>query len=631
MRSIGAAVVPATFGIAGVIYTDAQTPASARDETWLTRAFPRTPWTVRRQWRAENVTIVTAQHAHEVKAAPGSADCSLPRTGSGSGLVFGHFFAVDGSEAQIRRLTEQALGGFTNGGARDFGALNGAWCSVLWDSSTRQAHFARDRLGAQVLYVAPLPGRILFTSDLRVFHDSGLLDAMDEQAMAEFLHYLYVPAPRTLSEGCHAVLPAHVLTVSAGVVRQERYIGSRFVAGPRLPPAEVDGEIERQLPAFEDKLLAAVADCVPPTGRVVLTLSGGKDSATLAVALSKICPERVLAVTVGERAGRLSEADDAALVCRALGLKHECYIPSDAELAAGIDQFAAIQDQPLGDPVALPYFLAMARLPEDCTVIVDGTGNDYYFGISSGARGVLHRRRMLMRKYVPEVLWPLFIAAMKVGPRGFRNLAQAWSKPAEESFIPWEGWNTGELRRLLRREISFADTQLWQVMRAQPPFLQTEVVCGVWSPHTSYRKAVYLAHALGRGIRLPFIDDRLASFVNGLPEQLKSRDGVNKQIIRAYMRRNLPREIVEKPKSGFMFDLNRLFQNPACRWVDELNDAERLRIVPQWDKTAVSELLSAYRQAPHDARWQQRLYVLCLAATVLAVRDGYRTGVKAPS
>ena len=86
-------------------------------------------------------------------------------------------------------------------------------------------------------------------------------------------------------------------------------------------------------------------------------------------------------------------------------------------------------------------------------------------------------------------------------------------------------------------------------MRAQPPFLQTEVVCGVWSPHTSYRKAVYLAHALGRGIRLPFIDDRLASFVNGLPEQLKSRDGVNKQIIRAYMRRNLPREIVEKPKS----------------------------------------------------------------------------------
>ena len=92
---------------------------------------------------------------------------------------------------------------------------------------------------------------------------------------------------------------------------------------------DVDQEISEQLPAFEDKLLNAVADCLPATGRIAFGLSGGQDSSTLAVALSKLCPERVLAFTVGERDERLTEVPHAALVCNALGLSHHTYVPSD--------------------------------------------------------------------------------------------------------------------------------------------------------------------------------------------------------------------------------------------------------------------------------------------------------------
>ena len=88
--------------------------------------------------------------------------------------------------------------------------------------------------------------------------------------------------------------------------------------------------------------------------------------------------------------------------------------------------------------------------------------------------------------------------------------------------------------------------------------VHTEVVCGVWEPHAAYRKAIHFAQAVGRSIRFPFTDNRMAAFVQGLPEQLKFMYGVNKQVLRAYMKQSLHREIVQKPKSGFIFDADKM-------------------------------------------------------------------------
>jgi hypothetical protein len=216
---------------------------------------------------------------------------------------------------------------------------------------------------------------------------------------------------------------------------------------------------------------------------------------------------------------------------------------------------------------------------------------------------------------------------MTFGPLGIRRLSQFWSKPVEECFVAWEGWNSAELRQLFGRDVSFADTYLWRVMRGGDPErwleLHTEVIGGIWEPHTAYRKAVHFAQALGRSIRFPFTDNRLAVFVQGLPEQLQFKNGVNKQLLRAYMKRNLPREIVEKPKRGFIFDLNQLFANPSFRWADVMRQAGLLRVFPGWSEAPIRELLEHYAQAPDDLHCQHRLYALCLLATVLAVRDGY--------
>lgn len=623
IRRAGTVVTPVTFGMAGVIYVESH-KNEPRDESWLTAGFSMTPWTTRREWRSNDLTVVTLQHTLDSKTRPGSFQHRVPNVGKTQGVVFGQFFEMHESDPLHEALGHTVLSGFGSRGASSFRDLNGLWAAVVWDGA--QAYFGRDCIGGQTLYAARQDGRIVFATDLRIFYKSGMLRNYDEEAIAQFLHYLYVPAPRTLADGCIAVLPGSVLTIGESV-RQERYAAPRFVRGAKIKTEAVEQEIQRQMPAFEDKLLTAVADCIPKRGRIVLTLSGGKDSSVLAVALSKICPERVLAFTVGHSDERLSEANDAARVCHALGLAHQCYVPTADELARGIFEFARAQDLPVGDPAALPYFLGMSRLPDDCTVIIDGTGNDSYFGIPSEDKGLLKYKRRSEIQAVMGPLWPIFLKALSLGPSGVRRLSQFWRRPIEESFVAWEGWSDVELSQLFGRDIAFSGTYLWEMMRAADPAdwleLLTEVVCSIWEPHAPYRKAVQFAQALGKSIRFPFTDNRLATFVQGLPEQLKFKDGVNKQILRAYMKKNLPSEIVQKPKSGFIFDLNLLFANPLFRWHEELDRAGLLRALPIWSRRPIDELLRRYEQSPGDLRWQQRLYALCLLATVLAVKDGY--------
>ena len=625
-RSAGGSFEPITFGMAGVIYTGLS-EARTRDETWLSTAFRDTQWTTRCEWRSDDVTVVTSQHADESLMPAGSFHFQLPRIGDDQGIVFGQFFEIPGLNPGLENICEAALSAYGARGASSFRELNGLWSAVVWNRATQQARFARDCIGGQTLYAAKLDDRIVFATDLRAFHAGGMLRALDEEAIAQFLHYLYVPAPRTLAAGCTAVLPGHVLSIGTSL-RQEKYAMPRFVRGSPLRNAdEFEHELARQLPAFEEKLLTAVAACIPAHGRIALALSGGKDSSLLAVALSKICPERVLAFTIGQSDERLDESHHAALVCGALGLAHWRYVPTDEDLARGIIDFAREQDQPVGDIAALPYFLGMSRLPEDCTVVIDGTGNDFYFGLPGTAKGLWRYKRRLDAQAATGPFWSLLLKAMALGPQGMRRLGEFWRKPVEESFVAWEGWSRDELARLFGRDVSFADTYLWHLMRKADPAewlsVHTQVVCEVWEPHAAYRKAIHFAQAAGRSIRFPFTDNRLAAFVQSVPEQLKSRDGTNKQILRAYMMQHLPREIVEKPKSGFIFDLNRLLENPAFSWQDELDHAGLLQALPTWTRAPVLELLQRRKECPGDPRWQHRLYALCLLATVLAAKDGY--------
>ncbi len=610
------------IGMAGVIHLAPEKRTDAEEEA-VRRLFEAADSLRRTEWSSEDMFVVTQEYSHR-SVGPVAQRVPIPSNRGCQALVFGQFFGVEYGGSAVAAST-RVLESYLRDGDSALDEINGAWAGVFWDRRSGQARFGRDAPGIQTLYMAPSDRRILFSTDLRAFRSSDWLGQVDEQAVAEFLHYLYVPAPRTMLRGVSAVLPGHVLSTRPDV-RQARYATPRFVAGPAVEESEVAERLTAALPQFEEHLLAAVSDCLPPDGRVALALSGGKDSSTLAVALSKLCPERVLAFSVGSPDARFDESGDAALVARSLGLAFESYMPDARSLQSVFERFLNLQDQPVGDPAALPYFGAFANLPDDCSVILDGTGNDYYFGIPSVGKGV-HRFQMRAKWQgrLPAPLWSLTLAAMAKGPPWMRDLQHYWRAPIEETFIAWNAWSASELQALLGRPVSFDGTQLWATMRNGCPErwleLLTEVVCGIWEPHAAYRKAVQFANGLGKPVRFPFTDLRLAKFVHALPLRLKVVGGTNKVLLRAYMSRTLPKEILSKPKSPFVFDLRPLLV-PAFRWLDDQDARTLVRNVPGWNRQAISDVLAQFESQPSDWKWAYRLYGLALVASQFVLSAG---------
>ncbi|HVS77832.1 MAG TPA: hypothetical protein VHE11_12925, partial [Steroidobacteraceae bacterium] len=103
--------------------------------------------------------------------------------------------------------------------------LTGMFALAIWDAPRRRLVLARDRLGLKPLYYTLRDGRLRFASEIKaLLADPTLPKALHRQGLLDLLGYEFVPAPATLFEGIHKLLPGCLLTLEAdGRARLSRY------------------------------------------------------------------------------------------------------------------------------------------------------------------------------------------------------------------------------------------------------------------------------------------------------------------------------------------------------------------------------------------------------------------------
>src|SRR3989454_3532065 len=128
----------------------------------------------------------------------------------------GHrFYTRTDTEVIVHLYEEQGL---------DFvRSLNGMFTIALWDAALRRLVLARDRLGIKPLYVAQLPDRLLFGSEIKALLADGLRPTVDVEALSLYLSLLYIPAPPKIYREIRKLEPGHLLVWQAGRLTAHRH------------------------------------------------------------------------------------------------------------------------------------------------------------------------------------------------------------------------------------------------------------------------------------------------------------------------------------------------------------------------------------------------------------------------
>lgn len=444
----------------------------------------------------------------------------------------------------------------------------------------------RGASGSQVVYGAWDQNTAILCSNL-VFLN-GLDLEVSRQSLAWYLRYFYIPAPFTIYDKVSSVLPGHIQGIFA-VQKLET-----LVADPAFFSKEHDALISVD---FEDQFERLMKSCCSAAikdrkGKRGLLLSGGKDSSGLAIAVA-LLEESVDCLTIGFPKDQYCERSDAESVVQSLGLSGKVQDVLPAMAREQWEQFCKIIGQPMGDPAALPLWCGLTSSFSDYDVILDGTGNDSYFGLTPPLKSCTGW-------YLKRLLWRLRLDSVfcMAWQRLFNGKFPKISSNAQEFYVSRRGFERNVLEVAFSNGLSWEELPIFDAYPLQetPSGHMTHTVCSLWEPEAAYRKLIQLASVRGLSVRYPYLNPDLREFVQAVPERLRHDKGRNKILLRALLNKHLPERINKKPKGSFVFPLDLILGHADMPYMDSFYRAsawEEFGMAAWWP--IFQPVLQAYR------------------------------------
>lgn len=436
--------------------------------------------------------------------------------------------------------------------------MHGNFAFAVLEPLKKKACLVLDRVGAERLCYAYRGGHLVFgTSAQNASAHPAVGRVIDPQAIYDYLYFHTIPAPRSLYQGVHKLLPGQMVTLKNGQLSTAFYWQADYT------PVEAGFDAHRS--DFRTVLDEAVRDVDAPS--TAAFLSGGTDSSTVVGALTAVRGAPVDTFSIGFDADGFDEMEYARCAVERYGSRSHEYYLKPADIVTAIPVIAREYDEPFGNDSAVPtYFCAKAAREAGFEHMLAGDGGDEIFG--GNAR---YAKQKLFENYfrLPAAIRRGVVEPIAHLP-GLSNrfpLAKLKSYVRQANMgLPLRLESYNFLHRTPLDQILTPDF-IHAVDPSTADAALTEVYERTASDHyinrmmhldlkftladNDLRKVGTMTEAAGIEVHYPLLDDRMVAFANHLPVDYKVRGQMLRWFFKEALRDLLPEKIINKSKHGF--------------------------------------------------------------------------------
>ncbi len=546
--------------------------------------------------------------------------------------------------------TEVILEGFALWGESFLARLNGMFAIAVYDQRQKRLTITRDRMGIKPLYIWQPPGGapLAFASEAKFFHDIPCFEPeLNPTGLASFFIYGHGFGENRILKDVRQIRPGELLQVdvesrqtsstSFVPTRSDSSRGAGDTQARRNPQSDhsysvalrkiLAGAVERQL----------VADV--PVG---VFLSGGVDSAILtALCAQSLGPGATKAFTLGYTGFDLNfnEVEEARAVARHLGVKHYIYEASSQDLIDTLEAMVWHYDEPFGDAASLNMMVLSRLVRSEVTVALAGEGSDELFG---GYRRYQVER--LIRRFGPfsslaqRLIQTTGLQEMRNLPRRVAILLRSLShRSAGRRYSAY--FESGiDLTELIRPEwLPSADSLFDPRDRLEELYPDdlggVESVAALcradqqfWLLDTYLEKSDKGAMAHSLEVRVPFLDNEVVEFANGLPDHFRIRGRQGKWLLKEAFKDLVPERVFTRMKRGFAVPLSHWLRGDLKDYFADqvLSPTSQSREFLQ--EVTVKRYFTEHQKGVHD-RSQILWYCLIFEVWLRLTKNGFKKPV----
>lgn len=504
--------------------------------------------------------------------------------------------------------TEVLLHGWRAWGVGLLDKLNGMFGFALYDARAKSLLLVRDRLGVKPLHYAELSdGAIAFASEIKALLAHPLFRrAPDFRAVEDFLGLGYVPDDASVLAGVKKLPAGHYLLLERGkpVPEPVQWWDVDFSRRASGSTRDLEAElIEHLRGAVRSRMVADV-----PLGAF---LSGGVDSSAVVALMAEMSRAAVKTCTIGFDEAGHDERSHAALVAERFATEHRARTVAEDDFAL-IDTLVHHFDEPFADASALATYRVCELAREQVTVALSGDGADE--ALAGYRRYRFHSAEERVRALLPQAVRGMFGALGRVYPKAdwaprplrAKTTLLALGGEGGAAYAEAVGVTAAPVRFGLYTEAARAqlgghraETRYIETMRDAPARdgLDRAQYADFkhWLPGDILTKMDRTSMAVSLEAREPLLDYRFVEFAATLPAALRIRNGQGKWLMKKALEPYLPREILYRPKMGFVTPVSAWFRRGLADEAVALSRSKVLAGSGWFEPKAIARLAEAHR------------------------------------